>query len=224
MKKPKKKFDIWGKEVTAENVNGIKCTVGGVPSYIIGNDTENLVVAAVIESGGSEEYVLVGKKSYGTDICLECNIAELLKNELKDGSFIYPKFETTSGAVMFTERDGKRFYLLVKTGSGHVGFPKGHVEYGETEEESAKREVFEETGLSFIKYGGFRTEYTFTTFENTEKRGIFFLGKYDCTEIKAQEDEIFGEWLLPYEEAYEKLNWEQDKAVLAAAEKYIREN
>lgn len=224
MKKPKKSFDIWGKEVTAENVSGNKCTINGVPSYIIGNDREDPVVAAVIENGDSIEYVLVGKKSYGTEICLECNIAECLKDELKDGSFIYPKFEKTAGAVMFTERDGKRFYLLVKTGSGHVGFPKGHVEYGETEEESAEREVSEETGLSFIKYGGFRTEYTFTTLENTEKRGIFFLGKYDCTKIKAQEDEIFGEWLLPYEEAYETLNWEQDKAVLAAAESYLLAN
>ena len=38
--------------------------------------------------------------------------------------------------------------LLIRQMSGMWGFPKGHVEEGETEEQTAKREVKEETGLS----------------------------------------------------------------------------
>ncbi|MBD3304395.1 NUDIX domain-containing protein, partial [Candidatus Woesearchaeota archaeon] len=49
-----------------------------------------------------------------------------------------------SGGIIFN--NGK--YLLVKhKEGGHWDFPKGHAEEGETEEETALREIYEETGL-----------------------------------------------------------------------------
>ena len=86
-----------------------------------------------------------------------------------DIEFVYPKFEKTGGAVMFTEKDGERRYLLIKNNSGHIGFPKGHIDYGENELETAKREVFEETGLDFVQYGDFRREYTYMTHQRLRR-------------------------------------------------------
>ena len=64
-------------------------------------------------------------------------------------------------------------------------------------------------------------EYTFTTLENTEKTGAFYLAYYNYKEAHRQESEIDEDYLLPYAEAYSKLNWEQDKAILQAAEKQL---
>jgi len=44
--------------------------------------------------------------------------------------------------------------LLVKQTKGHWGFPKGHVEANETEEETAIREVKEELGITLDKSKG----------------------------------------------------------------------
>lgn len=182
------------------------------------------VVVGVINrlDDNEDKWVVVPEELLGTEICWECNIMKAVEFQEKYyKSRFYPKYEKTGGAVLFTEKDGKRLYLLVKTKSGHIGFPKGHTEYNETEEENALREVLEETGIKAFLIDGFRTEYTFTTLENSIKTGAFFLARYDYKETELQQSEIDEDWLLTYEEAYEKLNWEQDKEVLRKAEDFL---
>ena len=53
------------------------------------------------------------------------------------------KKEKACGCIII--EDGK--VLLIKQHQGFWGFPKGHVEDGETEEETAAREVKEETNI-----------------------------------------------------------------------------
>jgi len=68
--------------------------------------------------------------------------------------------ETSAGAVIFRKENNKTYYLLLHYGAGHWGFPKGHIEGGEKEEDTARREVKEETGLENIRVlKGFK-EYT----------------------------------------------------------------
>ncbi len=182
------------------------------------------VVVGVINrlDDNEDKWVVVPEELLGTEICWECNIMKAVEFQEKYyKSKFYPKYEKTGGAVLFTEKDGKRLYLLVKTKSGHIGFPKGHTEYGETEEENALREVLEETGIRAVLIDGFRTEYTFTTLENSIKTGAFFLARYDYKKTELQQSEIDEDWLLTYEEAYKKLNWEQDKEVLRKAEDFL---
>ena len=52
--------------------------------------------------------------------------------------------EKSCGAVLFTTEKGIKKFLLVE--SNYFGFPKGHVEENETEQETALREIKEETG------------------------------------------------------------------------------
>lgn len=132
-------------------------------------------------------------------------------------------FDKTCGAVLFTRIDGIPHFLIVKNrDSGHIGYPKGHIELGETEIETAVREVFEETGLRFRFVPGYRIEYSFLTKDGIEKHPVYYLGEYDYTEAKIQAEELAQSWLLPYEKAMELLNYEQDKRVLSTAYEKIK--
>ena len=58
------------------------------------------------------------------------------------------KYEKSCGALCFAPGPGPTRVLMVKhVAGGHWAFPKGHVEKGETEEQTAVREVLEETGI-----------------------------------------------------------------------------
>lgn len=124
--------------------------------------------------------------------------------------------EKTCGAVVYTQRDGQFLFLLVKSDSGHIGFPKGHVEPGETETETALREIFEETGLRVVLKPDFRMEYTYETLEHTLKNCVYFRAPYILRPAVFQPEEVIASWLVPYREAMSLLNFPQDKKILEA--------
>lgn len=100
------------------------------------------------------------------------------------------KKEKSCGAVIYKYENNKLFFLIVKHNAGHYSFPKGHVEKDETEEETALREVKEETNLDIKLIKGFRKKITYSPKENTIKDVIFFLANPLNENIKAQEEEI----------------------------------
>lgn len=100
------------------------------------------------------------------------------------------KKEKSCGAVIYKYENNKLFFLIVKHNAGHYSFPKGHVEKDETEEETALREVKEETNLDIKLIKGFREKITYSPKENTIKDVIFFLANPLNENIKAQEEEI----------------------------------
>ena len=228
----RKDFEIFGKEITVtiNKKGGNSAYIGeydGQTVYVTAlkeeTDTLTAKTCADIDRNGEEILITVPAELYGKEPCFECNMLHELGDLVEDTDILYPKFEKTGGAVMFTEKDGERRYLLIKNESGHIGFPKGHTDYGETELDTAKREVFEETGLEFIQYGDFRNEYTYLTREKSVKTGVFFIGHYEYREPVIQQDEILDDWLLPYGKAMELLNFPEDRELLAHAEKYINE-
>ena len=56
--------------------------------------------------------------------------------------------EICSGGVVFRRFDGIAKYLIILDGHGNWGFPKGHLEEGESASHAAHREILEETELS----------------------------------------------------------------------------
>ena len=64
------------------------------------------------------------------------------------------KLEHSSGAVLYTEEQGEIRYILVQERNGNWGFPKGHIEAGESRRQTALREIREETGLAFFPAQG----------------------------------------------------------------------
>lgn len=71
-------------------------------------------------------------------------------------------FEKSVGAVIFRKEKGEIKFLLLKYRSGQWDFPKGHIEQGESEKETLRREVYEETKIAEIEVKeGFRTTNRF---------------------------------------------------------------
>ena len=58
--------------------------------------------------------------------------------------------ERSAGAVIFFTHGATKEYLILRYQAGHWDFPKGHIEKGEDEFDTVRREVREETGLGDI--------------------------------------------------------------------------
>ena len=64
-----------------------------------------------------------------------------------------PVVETSAGGVIYRWRGAEPHVLLIRDRYKHWGFPKGHLETGETPDAAALREVCEETGLAHLVLG-----------------------------------------------------------------------
>ena len=120
--------------------------------------------------------------------------------------------------MVFTCIDGEIKYVLAQSLGGHFGFPKGHVEPGETEEETALREIYEEVNLHPKIIPGFRavSEYYIPDID-VHKQVIFFLAEYRKQQIVYQKEELQSATLVSYEEAMELLIHEENKRILTDA-------
>lgn len=134
------------------------------------------------------------------------------------------KKEKSCGAVVYKKENNETFILLLKHNAGHWSFPKGHVEENETEEQTALREIKEETNLDVTIDKGFKKVSTYSPKEGVMKDVIFFIAelKGNTEEEKAQECEIQElEW-FSYEKAINTITYDNDKNILKQAIKYIR--
>lgn len=128
--------------------------------------------------------------------------------------------ERSCGAVVFTEHGGQRYYVLVK--GGYVGLPKGHMERGESERQTAVREVQEETCVSSHIIPGFRRVVLYHMPNGNDKRVVYFLARFDHQEAHQNPEEFLKVMVLPYQEAVHTLTFENDKVTLRAAERFLK--
>lgn len=133
-------------------------------------------------------------------------------------------FEKSAGAVIFRKADNEIYYLLLHYKPGHWDFPKGHIEKGEKEEETVKRETEEETGLRDIKIvKGFKeTVKYFFRYENKTifKIVIFYLAETQEKEVKISFEHKGFKW-LSYDEALKQLTFKNAKNILKKANDFI---
>ena len=134
------------------------------------------------------------------------------------------KIEKSCGAVVFTKDDGAIRYVIIESKEGFFGFPKGHIEGNETEEETALREIYEETGLDVELIDGFRTEDSHPFTKNGEtriKHVVYFLAEYSDQSPKAQESELNSIHLMDYNTAVSAFQFESSKRILSKANEYL---
>ncbi len=136
------------------------------------------------------------------------------------------KFEKSCGGVVFSREFGDVRYLIIESHEGIFGFPKGHMENGETEMETAVREIFEETGLRPDFISGFKEEqeYLLPRKKGVIKKVTYFLAEFENQEIVIQEKEIKSARLLSFDDAIKILQFQNAKDVLKSADEFIKNN
>ena len=112
--------------------------------------------------------------------------------------------EKSCGAVVYRAEPQQNLFLIEHMRAGHFSMPKGHVEEGETEAQTAMREIREETGLKVYLNENFRRVITYSPYHECLKDVVFFLGLAEQGETVPQPSEIRELLWLPLEEAYFK--------------------
>ena len=170
------------------------------------NDVEDKLIAApagvAFDKYEIEEEVSFQEKYYKTEI-------EAL-------------YEKSCGTVSYTLINGTVHYLLIHSRDGNCGFPKGHIEKGESEIDTALRETFEETSVKVDILQGFRREINYTMCNGKEKTAVYFLANYS-NQIPVHnlgfEDNDY--LVLPFEDAFNSLTFENTRHLLKEANDYL---
>ena len=127
--------------------------------------------------------------------------------------------------MVFRDINGEKRFLLIKNKrSAHWGFPKGHVEEGETDEQTATREVLEETGLHISIFPDFKAKSNYTIQGRIDKTVLIFLATTADTQTVIQQSEIEDYIWLGYDACLNTLNYENDKSILTRAKAYMDEH
>lgn len=117
--------------------------------------------------------------------------------------------EKSCGCIIVND---DKVLLVFEANRNFWGFPKGHVNPGETEIETAKREVMEEVGLDVYIDESKRYEMHYTIWDEIDKTTVLFLSTPKNLEIKRQEGEIEKIKWCNFDEALEVLtydNWKE---------------
>ena len=132
------------------------------------------------------------------------------------------KKEKSCGAIVFRREENKWMLLLLRhRHGGHWSFPKGHVEAGETEEETALREIKEETGLTVELQPGFRHTVEYFPKPGVRKTVVYFLGYSPENTYVRQVEEISEIRWAELEEAFGEVTFKNDRNLITMAREYL---
>ncbi|MBR0542741.1 MAG: NUDIX domain-containing protein [Clostridia bacterium] len=193
----------------------------GIAHRVYNFEGRVIAVIRLNEHGGV--YLVVAPKS-----------KKFIVHEIVDAlSFMYNEqdysldclYERSCGAVIFRIINSQKRFLLIKNHrSNNWGFPKGHIERGETEEETACREVLEEAGIHIKLFPDFKYKSEYTIRNRVEKSVSIFLATTDDTQTVIQPEEIEDYIWLEYEQAMKTLNYPNDKDILKKAQEYLEKH
>lgn len=138
--------------------------------------------------------------------------------------------EYSAGAIIFHKKKGEINYLLLHYPRGsrlkkdYWDLPKGHLEEKEKPQETAIREVTEETGLKdIIFFDGFKEKIKYS-FQRQRKKVlkfvVFYLAETKNDKIKLSQEHIDYKW-LPQRAALELLTFKNAKQILKKAHELL---
>jgi 8-oxo-dGTP pyrophosphatase MutT (NUDIX family) len=135
------------------------------------------------------------------------------------------KYEKSCGAIIYRKKEGKIEYLLLKNSADHGsywGFPKGHAEQDESEFETARREILEETGLKVRIIDGFREQIQYSPAQFIWKTVIYFVGEVEDIKQapKLSKEATEFAW-LPFKEALAQVTFKDNKEMLKMTESFL---
>jgi len=126
------------------------------------------------------------------------------------------------GAVIYRKVQGRVLFLILKhANGGHWSLAKGHTEPGESEVQTALREIDEETGLRVKLRTGFREVIRYSPSRDVEKTVVFFLAKAKSKKVKLQESEILNAVWLELDDALRLVTHKDTAEVLRRGLKHL---
>ena len=179
-----------------------------------------IVIAAAVGETGMQTRLVVAPPD---EVFYEPDIVERLSMTSVKYRKINCIYEKSCGAVIYriNEKNDVRI-LLVKNHNGKCWtFPKGHIEMGENEQQTALREIKEETGLSVEIIPGFRQTSSYRPFGKIRKTAVFFLAKADKSIVSMQPSEIDYYLWVSIDEAMRMCRHENDTNILKEVRKKL---
>ena len=135
------------------------------------------------------------------------------------------RHEKSCGAIVYRKHCGNIEILLIRhINSGHWSFPKGHIEPGETEIQTAVREIKEETDIDVMIDPTFRETVSYSPKRDTQKIVVYFIGRAKNYNFAPQEDEISEIRWVDIGYASRILTYENDKNIVIKAKNAIKKN
>ncbi len=136
--------------------------------------------------------------------------------------------EKSVGVVLYAGAAAAPVFLILHYGAGHWSLPKGHVEPGESEEQTALRELREETGISpqqIILVRGFRATITYSFKRSGKRIGktvVFFLARARRKPVVELSFEHRAFAWLPVQKAISVITYASDKTVIKKAASFLK--
>ena len=150
-------------------------------AYILGIDQpiaefDGQVICAVLRKNDVEDKLIVAPEGM---VFHQGQIAEAVHfQEQYFDSHIDSLFRKSCGVLPYRKSNGKREYLIVyEQFSQCWSLPKGHMEAGETETQTALRELFEETGLTAVINAAVSAAIEYPISPIARKQVVFFPGE-----------------------------------------------
>ena len=207
-------------------VDGVITEDGGKQdAYIFGIDrpaaeSEGVVIAVLHREDGAEDQWVVAPRGIKPN---QAEIVEAVRFQEKyfttHREHLYHK---SCGMIIFRNHQGRCEYLLLHESNANVwSFPKGHMEAGETEIQTAMREVKEESGLMPTVLDGFRQETFYRIAPIYEKTVVLFLAQ-STGRVEIKKDEIADYRWAGIEEAKALLKHRQFADILDKAERALQ--
>lgn len=135
------------------------------------------------------------------------------------------KSEYSFGIIPLKQLEGVTHVLLIfHKGGRHWSFPKGHKDPEETDLETAKRELKEETGLDvalLLSDEPYRESYHFYKFHEKVHKTVVYYPALVEGELCLQPEEILDAKWVPLEKAVHFLTFKEAKEICLQVAKFL---
>jgi len=133
--------------------------------------------------------------------------------------------EISVGSVLYIlGTDFNVNYLILNYSYGHWDFPKGNIENGESEIDTIKREIMEETGITDIKFiDGFRQQISYKYKKKSKlvnKSVIYYIVETKSNKVVLSFEHLDFAW-LNLDDALNRLSFDNSKKVLKNANEFL---